>query len=225
MLLEVSQKKGLILQLGRVNMTSDHDYRQFCYAVLIATTTILIFIWSWVDGLLAEAYSGVGLGFAVVFSLLLTTGLFIGLHECWRLSCGLNSIKHANELDDLKHLFGFTPDSKVSIEYLSEVVRDNLSQRSERIVSITNWSVLAGLFGTVYGMVLALRVLVEVRSAEDVFRVLPEISQSLSVSFYTTLVGIAVYVPTYQMARLVRSASINLKNKIFRVLEQEGAQK
>lgn len=210
-----------IMKLGGVGMTRDHDYRQFLIAVLLVFAMGMLVVWSYAEGLLVEAYNGIGPQYAIGFAIILATGIGYGLSQIWQFSRALNAVKYAGlNADELKSLFGLDAFDRVDLEYLKEEVDDQLDGRMKHIAFFATLSVILGLFGTVHGILLALTPLQEIRSAEDVFSHLGDISGSLRLAFATTLVGIPIGVAIETIHLCASSARTKLKNRIFRSLHE-----
>lgn len=213
---------NLIFNLGPVRASREHDYRQFFIILLVVMASGLFLVWGYYEGILVYIYEGIGPHFALVFCVFLVLGAFLGIQEAWRLSHDINTIKNGDiSVAQLKTLFAISEFSNVNIELLKEQISDRLTLRMDTIKYIADLGALTGLFGTAYGLVLAFHAISEVRSVEDVFGQMPQISSSLSISFLTTLVGIIVYVIIGQMYRCVRNASTELKNRVFRSLHED----
>lgn len=214
--------KALILNLGPVSVTSNQDYRQFMMAILLTVVVALGLILGYQAELLYYVQEKIGPVFAVLFAGLFVIGLAAGLIETWAVSRAINGIKRSKlDAEALKSLFGIEDFRVVNVELVKEEVADNLYLRMDKVKYTANLAVLLGLFGTAYGLAMALEVLSRIQSTEGVLALLPEIGNNLSVAFFTTLVGIAIYAVLIQFYRLVRAASTELKNRIFRSLHEE----
>jgi hypothetical protein len=210
-----------VVRLGQVRATRDHDYLQFFFALLAFIAVICGLGWAWKSTTyLQYAHDAIGLPFTVAFSVLLAYGLFNGLIQSWKVSRSINMVKRCSSIAELHTFFGFELNSKVSTDYLNDVIADDLERRIDGIEYAKRLSVMVGFFGTVVGIMLVVGSLQDVRSADDVFKALPGIAHGLKVAFGTTLVGIIVGVIVGQMARLVRNAAMMLKARILRVLQQ-----
>ncbi len=210
-----------VVRLGQVRATRDHDYLQFFYALLAVLAVMCGLGWGWQSTTyLQYAHNAIGLPFSVTFVALLTYGLLSGLVQCWKVSRAINKVKHCASIEELHTFFGFEPNSKVSTDYLTDVVADDLERRVDGVEYVKRLSVMVGFFGTVVGIMIVVGSLEGVRSADDVFKALPGIAHGLKIAFGTTLVGIIVGVIVGQMARLVRNAAMMLKARLLRVLQQ-----
>jgi len=216
-------QKSLIMKLGSVRRTHDHDFRQFFLALLIVFATGSLCAWMYADGVIQEVSERIGPFFSSIFIALLVVGLLVGLRESWVLSRSLNTIKCAkgSGSDALKILFAVQEFDFIDLNYLKEEIRDHLQIRIDKIRYIANLAAITGLFGTAYGISLAFKAISGVKSVDDIFKSLPDISAACWLAFQTTLVGITVYLAVGQMHRLVRSSATELKNRVFRTLHED----
>lgn len=211
-----------IMNLGAVRVTDVHDYRQVCIVVLMAMAAVSFVVWAQFDGLLAHVYDRIGPVFMTGFAFLAVSGFTIGIAETWSVSRGINAIKAVGsaENDVLRAMFGLAEFRNVDVDLLKEEIADHFELKADKVHHTAELAALLGLIGTVYGLVLAFAAVSGISSAEDVFGQLPEISRSLSLAFYTTLVGASVYVVINQVYRSLRNASVELKNRVFRSLHE-----
>ena len=216
-----TQRPRAFLRLGPVKMSSDHDWRQFCFSILLVIAVGVFVAWTWSEGYFQTADQLMGRAFTWGFCALLLWGLAEGIGQNFVLSRAINMVKRARNLADLSGVFGFEPNARVSAEYLADVVQDQLDLRVGRVKYVQRLATLLGYFGTVLGLVLMCAHLKEVRSQQDIFRVLPGMAEGLMMAFSTTIVGIVVFVAVRQMGRLVERASVSLKAKIMRRLQED----
>lgn len=211
----------VLLQLGGVKITPCHDYRQFCYAVLMTLCVAAIIGWCWVEGYLADAIAAIGPAFGIGFTYLLIIGLYRGLRKSWELAVDINTIKHGGGVDELKSFFGLDPNARVSGDLLIGVVEDYLAAKASSVEYFKKLAAQLGYFGTVLGIMYALYAMREIRSAEDALRAIPSITEGLMLAFATTLVGIVVNVALGQMVRYIDTTGVIFKTRVIRVLAQK----
>jgi len=220
--MERTQTYPQIMNLGAVRVTDVHDFRQLLVVVLMAMAAITFVVWAHFDGLLAHVYDQIGPVFMSGFVFLAVAGFVVGIAETWAISRGINAIKAVGsaENDSLRQMFGLAEFRNVDIDLLKEEVADHFDLKADKVHYIANVSAVLGLMGTVYGLVLAFAAVSDIGSADDVFGQLPEIARSLSLAFYTTLVGAVIYLVVNQVYRSLRNASVELKNRVFRSLHE-----
>lgn len=215
--------KPTIIPLGPIKITRDQDYLRFLLAVLLTIATTAVLIWAYNEGILLQTYARIGPWFALGFSTLFVAGFMYGLTEMWTVSRGLNGLKRDNlDAVELKRMFGVSDFTSRDVGILKEEIADELMLRMEKVRNPATLAVKLGLFGTVYGIIVALSVLGGVASTEEVMAKLPNITDNLAMAFITTLVGYAINVVLMQMHRLLQGAAVRLKHRIFRTLHEES---
>lgn len=211
-----------VMNLGVVRITHDHDKRQFFNAVLLCVLVLILTFWALQEGLLVRMYSAIGMPFAIAFVFLLASGLLHGVAVARKLSQGMDAIKNAEgDATALRYMFDMKNFTEMNIHLVKEQVNDKLFVQADPVRHAANLAAVVGLFGTVWGLLGVLGTFGKISSPDDVFRQLPHIGAGLELSFATTLVGMAVYVPLIQMHRFLRNASLELKNRMFRVLHAQ----
>lgn len=211
-----------IMNIGSVRVTREHDYRHFLYIVFLTVATLVVIGWAYYEGLVTKTIDAIGTPFAAGFTILLTAGLFNALQEAYRLSGNINRLK-AEHLsgDNLRRLFGIEAGVVPDVSLLKEEIADIIFLQIDNVRYVANLAVTLGLAGTVWGMVLALEELGGVKDVSKLIERIPTISDQLSIAFYTTLVGIVVHAVLSLAYRMLRSASVDLKTRIFRSLHEQ----
>jgi len=209
-----------IAGLGPVRVTSDYNYVRFLLASLFALAVFIALGWAYGEGYVTLVNRLQTWVFTTVFSLLLCMGMMRGLIESWHYSHAIDALKRATlSTDELKQLLGIHDLSERSVDLLQSELEDEAFRRIEKIENIAVDASQVGIFGTVLGVMLAIRVVADkVRSVEDALTSLPEIAHFLGVAFATTLVGILVSRVVLQFARMARDSAMAFTHRVARTL-------